>query len=193
MPSQRTNASQSPDDASKPALPAEGERRTDGSAGRRFDKISRDTWVRSGVRPDERAGVPPQNRRKWFDRGRWMVERERFGIEDARPPVPFKEGVDFGALVGDAIKKLGLESAALDNALASRWAEIVGADTAKHTRPGPLDGGGTLPVYVQGAVWFAQMKRLGPGFFVERIHAKVGAGAVRTIRFIPEERRRDDA
>jgi predicted nucleic acid-binding Zn ribbon protein len=60
-----------------------------------------------------------------------------------------------------------------------RWAQIVGADLASHTRPDALTDG-ELTVIADSTAWATQVRLLAPQL-VRRLNAELGDGSVRRV------------
>ena len=61
-----------------------------------------------------------------------------------------------------------------------RWAEIVGADLAAHTRPDSF-ADGELAVTADSTAWATQVRLLAP-MLVKRLNAELGDGSVRRVK-----------
>ena len=61
-----------------------------------------------------------------------------------------------------------------------RWAEIVGADLAAHTRPDSF-ADGELAVTADSTAWATQVRLLAP-VLVKRLNAELGDGSVRRVK-----------
>ena len=61
-----------------------------------------------------------------------------------------------------------------------RWAEIVGADLAAHTRPDSF-ADGELAVTADSTAWATQVRLLA-AMLVKRLNAELGDGSVRRVR-----------
>ena len=97
-------------------------------------------------------------RRKRFDRGRWLVERERHRIAKSEPDSDFADSSAIDDILPGLMKRLGIEQRHWEVALQEEWESIVGSAVAAHTRPGRLVEG-LLTVFVDSAVWLDQLKR----------------------------------
>lgn len=73
------------------------------------------------------------------------------------------------------------EESGKGHALAPVWTAAVGPQIAKHTSPYSLQGG-TLVVTVASAEW-ARTLSLEQGALCERLNARLGPGAVKTLSF----------
>ena len=61
-----------------------------------------------------------------------------------------------------------------------RWAEIVGADLAAHTKPDAF-ADGELAVTADSTAWATQVRLLAPQL-VRRLNAELGDGTVRRVK-----------
>jgi len=122
-------------------------------------------------------------------RSRWKVKRERCRIADARPPAPDREARSIGGIIPAVMKSLGLDQQRRLSELAGEWEQIVGADIARHTRPGRLEQGELL-VFVDSSVWLSELARYGRKEMVEKLGNKYGRGKIRsiTLRLDPDRR-----
>ncbi len=117
-----------------------------------------------------------------YSAGRWMIERERWGIEAyCPPPAPTCDGVQVASGVPEVLKALGVKTEGWASALAGEWAALVGVQVAKHTRPGRLQGV-ELTVYVDSSVWLGELSRYGLNAMLANIQARFGTESVRKIR-----------
>ena len=80
------------------------------------------------------------------------------------------------------MKKLGLKGQHVLESLAEAWPDIVGADVAKHTRPGGLQGD-ALVVYVDNSTWLSELARYGKGKMLSNIQERVGNDSVSSVSF----------
>jgi predicted nucleic acid-binding Zn ribbon protein len=99
---------------------------------------------------------------------------------DPTPPPAFREPERLGAVLPDVMKKLGLEERHWASVLEADWAKCVGAEVARHTRPGRL-AGKTLVVYVDNSAWLSELARYGRGKMLDRVRECVG-GKVDALR-----------
>jgi predicted nucleic acid-binding Zn ribbon protein len=61
----------------------------------------------------------------------------------------------------------------------------VGVDVARHTRPGTVRNK-ELTVFVRGAIWYAQLKRVGTAVLQEKIVRRLGAQSVNRVILRPD-------
>ncbi len=137
---------------------------------------SKDWLANPGMRPGERG---------WFKRGRWEVERQRFGLDSRTPEVPFRESESLQNRLRAVMKRLGLQSADLQAVLLDKWEELVGAELAGRTRPGNIRNR-ELTIFVRGAIWYAQLKRLGVTTIQNRIVELVGSDNINRVTLRPD-------
>jgi predicted nucleic acid-binding Zn ribbon protein len=89
-------------------------------------------------------------------------------------PQPLTAALD--GLIGDH----GWALKAATGSLFGRWAEIVGADLAAHTKPETLTDG-ELIVTADSTAWATQLRLLA-GQLVRRLNVELGDGAVRRVK-----------
>lgn len=114
--------------------------------------------------------------------GWWMAHRERARIPDPSPSAGLQDAEPLGAVLPDIMKKLGLEERHWASILADEWTDCVGAEVARHTRPGRL-AGKALVVYVDSSVWLSELVRYSRHKMLERVRERVGGGKVDVLRF----------
>lgn len=143
-----------------------------------------------GTHPASEGGLVTQPKtrpgtRGWFRRGPWLVERERFGLAAEAPDPPFHDADDIRGGLRSVLGRLGLHSASIQAILLEEWPQLVGADVARHTRPGSVRDG-ELTVYVRGALWYSQLKRVGASALQDKIIQRVGQQSVRRVVLRPD-------
>jgi predicted nucleic acid-binding Zn ribbon protein len=82
--------------------------------------------------------------------------------------------------IGGLLGERGWEQRAAMGSVFGRWAEIVGADVAAHTRPDSF-ADGELAVTADSTAWATQVRLLAP-VLVRRLNAELGDGSVRRVR-----------
>jgi predicted nucleic acid-binding Zn ribbon protein len=83
----------------------------------------------------------------------------------------------------------GWQAAAAVGSVFGRWAQIVGADLAAHTRPDRLTDGELL-VIADSTAWATQVRLLA-GTLIRRLNGELGSGTVTKVRVRgPEQPRR---
>lgn len=85
-----------------------------------------------------------------------------------------------GAAIHGLVESQGWQEPAAAGSLSGRWAEIVGADLAAHTRPGSL-ADGELTVHADSTAWATQLRLLASQL-VRRLSTELGDGVVRQVR-----------
>jgi len=120
--------------------------------------------------------------RKTFNKGRWQVDRERHHLAQQHPSDGVSDSVSIGSVIPEIMKKLGLKGQHVLESLAEAWPDIVGADVAKHTRPGGLQGD-ALVVYVDNSTWLSELARYGKGKMLSNIQERVGNDSVSSVSF----------
>jgi predicted nucleic acid-binding Zn ribbon protein len=92
------------------------------------------------------------------------------------------------ALTG-LLRDQGWQGAAAVGSVFGRWAEIVGADLAAHTRPDRLDGG-ELVIIADSTAWATQVRLLA-GTLIRRLNTELGSAAITRVKVRgPEQPRR---
>jgi predicted nucleic acid-binding Zn ribbon protein len=84
------------------------------------------------------------------------------------------------AAMGGLLSARGWRQRVAVGAVFGRWAEVVGAEVAAHTRPGAFEDG-ELVVIADSAAWATQVRLLAPQL-LRRLGAELGAGTVRRVR-----------
>jgi predicted nucleic acid-binding Zn ribbon protein len=139
-------------------------RAADALARAKADALARGHWP---ARPQAEA----RERDATADPGAQPRAGRRLRRDDPEP---------LGAAIGGLLDSRGWREAAAVGSVFGRWAEIVGADLAAHTRPGPLDGG-ELTVTADSTAWATQVRLLA-AHLVRRLNAELGDGTVRRVR-----------
>jgi predicted nucleic acid-binding Zn ribbon protein len=133
-----------------------------------------DAWAR-GERPEHQAGrggrvVSPAGASPGgFSPGASSVGRVR--RDDPQP---------LTAAMGGLLSARGWRQRVAVGAVFGRWAEVVGAEVAAHTRPAVFEDG-ELVVIADSAAWATQVRLLAPQL-LRRLGAELGAGTVRRVR-----------
>jgi predicted nucleic acid-binding Zn ribbon protein len=89
---------------------------------------------------------------------------------DRRDPQPF------GAVLAKLVADRGWQQPAAEATVFGRWAQVVGADVAEHSRPVKLEDG-VLTVEAVSTAWATQLRLLA-GSLLKRIAGEVGHGVV---------------
>lgn len=93
---------------------------------------------------------------------------------ESRDPQPLT------AAMGGLLSARGWRQRAAVGAVFGRWAEVVGAEVAAHTRPAAFENG-ELVVIADSAAWATQVRLLAPQL-LRRLGAELGAGTVHRVR-----------
>jgi predicted nucleic acid-binding Zn ribbon protein len=107
----------------------------------------------------------------------------------ARPDEPERSGGSasrredpqpLASAIGGLLDTEGWQQRAAMGSVFGRWAEIVGADLAAHTRPDSF-ADGVLAVTADSTAWATQVRLLAP-MLVKRLNAELGDGSVRRVK-----------
>jgi predicted nucleic acid-binding Zn ribbon protein len=82
--------------------------------------------------------------------------------------------------IGGLLEGRGWQQRAAMGSVFGRWAEIVGADLAAHTKPDSF-ADGELAVTADSTAWATQVRLLAPAL-VKRLNAELGDGSVRRVK-----------
>jgi predicted nucleic acid-binding Zn ribbon protein len=82
--------------------------------------------------------------------------------------------------IGGLLDNRGWQQQAAMGSVFGRWAEIVGADLAQHTRPESF-ADGELAVSADSTAWATQVRLLAP-MLVKRLNEEAGQGSVRRVK-----------
>jgi predicted nucleic acid-binding Zn ribbon protein len=82
--------------------------------------------------------------------------------------------------IGGLLDTRGWQQRAAMGSVFGRWAEIVGADLAAHTKPDSF-ADGELAVTADSTAWATQVRLLAPAL-VKRLNAELGDGSVRRVK-----------
>jgi len=119
---------------------------------------------RSGLSASPRTDAPRPG--GYAETGRGRPRRE-----DPQP---------LASAIGGLLDAEGWQQRAAMGSLFGRWAEIVGADLAAHTRPDSF-ADGELAVTADSTAWATQVRLLAP-MLVKRLNAELGDGSVRRVK-----------
>ncbi len=119
---------------------------------------------RSGVSAPSQADSPGRG-------GRASTGRGRPRRDDPQP---------LASAIGGLLDTEGWQQRAAMGSVFGRWAEIVGADLAAHTRPDSF-ADGELAVTADSTAWATQVRLLAT-MLVKRLNAELGDGSVRRVR-----------
>jgi predicted nucleic acid-binding Zn ribbon protein len=129
------------------------------------------------ARPDrfhdpERSGVSASSRAETPGRaGRPASNRGRPRRDDPQP---------LASAIGGLLDTEGWQQRAAMGSVFGRWAEIVGADLAAHTRPDSF-ADGELAVTADSTAWATQVRLLAT-MLVKRLNTELGDGSVRRVK-----------
>ena len=87
-----------------------------------------------------------------------------------------------GAAINGLLDEEGWKLAAATGSVFGRWAQIVGADLAAHTKPESLRDG-ELTVVADSTAWATQLRLLAAQL-VHRLNAELGTGTVRRVKVL---------
>ena len=124
---------------------------------------------RSGVSGPARADSPGPGGSPVTKHG--AAGRGRPRREDPQP---------LASAIGGLLDTEGWQQRAAMGSVFGRWAEIVGADLAAHTRPDSF-ADGELAVTADSTAWATQVRLLAP-MLVKRLNAELGDGSVRRVK-----------
>ena len=119
-------------------------------------------------------------RKRQFNRGRWLVERERHQL-DAEAPPETGAGIAVAPVVRALIRHLSMNDQIWLAELEATWSTIVGAGVASHTRPGRYEHN-TLTVFVDHSVWLSELSRNGQKLMLSKLQARFSAERIRSLR-----------
>ena len=123
-----------------------------------------DSTERSGVSAPARADGPGPGGHATTGRGRPRREDPQ----------------SLASAIGGLLDTEGWQQRAAMGSVFGRWAEIVGADLAAHTRPDSF-ADGVLAVTADSTAWATQVRLLAP-MLVKRLNAELGDGSVRRVK-----------
>lgn len=116
-----------------------------------------------------------------YDHGHWALQRERFQIdsdETPRAPSRMESSAD---IVMRVMQQFGLESRTWEERLVNEWVDIVGAQIARHARPGRMSNA-TLYIYVTHSIWLDEITRYSKDDILQRLQERFGKKAIREIK-----------
>ena len=119
---------------------------------------------RSGVSAPSQTGSPAPG-------GRASAGRGRPRRDDPQP---------LASAIGGLLDTEGWQQRAAMGSVFGRWAEIVGADLAAHTRPDSF-ADGELAVTADSTAWATQVRLLAT-VLVKRLNTELGDGSVRRVK-----------
>ena len=101
---------------------------------------------------------------------------------EAQPFGPGRDPVSFSAAFGAMGRSLGWQAPLAQAELLVSWSEIVGPETAAHSRPLHVDGS-TLVVQCDSTAWATQLRRM-RGRILGEIAEREPDAAVEELRFL---------
>ncbi len=122
-------------------------------------------------------------RRRRFDAGLWLLQRQRLHIADPEPPPPYAVQ-PIGPTVAEFARRIGRHGDLWRQVLQGEWAAIVGDSLAQRTRPGELRGD-TLIVYVRHAIFLHELARdrAAAARLIANIRERCPDAPIRAVRF----------
>lgn len=164
-----------------PADAARAQRAREALAQAKADSRARGHWPAAGDLRAQRAGAGSGTTAGGADTaagGQQASLGEQRGASRARSRREDPEPI--GAAITGLVSSRGWREAAAAGSLAGRWAQIVGADLAAHTRPEGL-AGGELTVSADSTAWATQLRLLAAQL-VGRLNTELGHGTVVRVR-----------
>jgi len=136
----------------------------------------------------EALAVARADARARGDRPTGFNDPERSGVSaPPRADSPGKRGrprredpQPLASAIGGLLDTEGWQQRAAMGSVFGRWAEIVGADLAAHTRPDSF-ADGELAVTADSTAWATQVRLLA-AVLVKRLNAELGDGSVRRVK-----------
>ena len=126
----------------------------------------------AGFNDPERSGVSaPSQADSPAPGGRASTGRGRPRRDDPQP---------LASAIGGLLDTEGWQQRAAMGSVFGRWAEIVGADLAAHTRPDSF-ADGELAVTADSTAWATQVRLLAT-MLVKRLNTELGDGSVRRVK-----------
>ena len=126
----------------------------------------------AGFNDPERSGVSaPSQADSPAPGGRASTGRGRPRRDDPQP---------LASAIGGLLDTEGWQQRAAMGSVFGRWAEIVGADLAAHTRPDSF-ADGELAVTADSTAWATQVRLLA-AVLVKRLNTELGDGSVRRVK-----------
>jgi len=78
------------------------------------------------------------------------------------------------------MKKIGLENHHWLLVLEEKWVTLVGAEVAKHTRPGRFERG-NLVIFVDSSVWLSELSRYGRSKILSNLQEHFGLDRMKSV------------
>jgi predicted nucleic acid-binding Zn ribbon protein len=158
------------------------------------DKIQRAREALAAARADARAkGIRPAQPVPVPEPEPGRDQEQADGTGSARPARPAIRRLAgrrlrradpplLGAAINGLLDEEGWKLAAATGSVFGRWAQIVGADLAAHTKPESLRDG-ELTVVADSTAWATQLRLLAAQL-VHRLNAELGTGTVRRVKVL---------
>ena len=109
------------------------------------------------------------------------MTRERFHLSEPQPPVEGGGSSIVSLIIPDVMKRLGLDNQHWLEMMCDEWVAIVGADVAKHTRPGGFQNK-SLTIFVDSSVWLNELARFGRDKMLANVQKRFGADRITEVR-----------
>lgn len=90
-----------------------------------------------------------------------------------------------GSVLDKVFADLGIENLNTGHAFETDWEATVGAQIAKHARPGKCFNG-VLTVYVDHPTWMNELVRFGKKAMLFKLKKKYSADVIKDIQFRPD-------
>ena len=116
-----------------------------------------------------------------YNRGHWLLERERHRLTEEYPPDAGAE-VPLADVIAAWTRRLSRPESVWLRDLEAIWPELVGAAVAGHSRPGRFEGR-VLTVYVDHSVWLSELARYGQREMLPKLRKRFPSQGVAGIRF----------
>ncbi|MFA5689481.1 MAG: DUF721 domain-containing protein [Kiritimatiellales bacterium] len=116
------------------------------------------------------------------DYQKWQLTRERFCIEDEKPPPPARKEKFIKEILTEITAGEQIEHYEASDVLIDRWPAITGEQIARHTNPVFLKNS-VLTVYADHAGWLAEARRIPKNFLLKKISTVSGLPKIKEIRF----------
>ncbi len=129
----------------------------------------------------DRAGAR-QGRRARVDPGRWLLERQRFGLPPNVRPRPPDRMVPIRSLIPRLMERIQESTHLHVEEIQRIWPETAGPSIAGHARPGALEKG-TLIVFVDHSMWLSEIQRNHARTLLQRLQAAYPQGSIRRLAF----------
>ena len=109
-----------------------------------------------------------------------MASPQTGGLRGVGPREKNTDPQLFSSAIGRLLDQAGWQQQVAMGSVFGRWAQIVGADLAAHTKPDSFTDG-ELAVIADSTAWATQVRLLAP-MLVKRLNEEVGDGSVRRVK-----------